>query len=469
MNLILLGILFYVVLQLVVGVVVSRRIQSESDYLVAGRKIGLGLALFSMFATWFGAETCVGAAGKFYAEGFAGGVSDPFGYTLVLLLVGWFIARPLWSRGLTTLADLFRQRFGQNTERFASLIMIPTSVLWAAAQIRAFGIVLHSAGGVDLTTGMLIATVVVIIYTCSGGLLADVMTDLIQGIAIIIGLGLLLLSLGMNPAINLAIAWQSVEPARFNLFGGEASVWQKADLWLNIIIGSLVAQELAARILGARSPDVAAKAATYGGMLYLTVGLIPALLGLLGPTLLPGLADPETFLPALAQKYLPPFLFMLFAGALVSAILSTVDSALLAASSLASHNFIVSFRPDLGDRQRLLLARGGVVLLGLVSALFAMSADSIFELVQHANGVGSAGIFALLVFGLYAGNFGGPRAGLATLAVGLVTWIHGTFFTDWSAPYLCSLVASLTTFVVAAKLERSTAAEEVAAGAGITK
>ena len=93
MNLILLGILLYVVLQLVVGVLVSRQIKSEADYLVAGRKIGLGLAMFSMFATWFGAETCVGAAGKFYAEGFAGGVSDPFGYTLVLLLVGWFIAR----------------------------------------------------------------------------------------------------------------------------------------------------------------------------------------------------------------------------------------------------------------------------------------------------------------------------------------------------------------------------------------
>lgn len=469
MNLILLGILLYVVLQLVVGVLVSRQIKSEADYLVAGRKIGLGLAMFSMFATWFGAETCVGAAGKFYAEGFAGGVSDPFGYTLVLLLVGWFIARPLWSRGLTTLADLFRQRFGQTAERFASLIMIPTSVLWAAAQIRAFGIVLHAAGGIDLHTGMLIATVVVIIYTCFGGLLADVVTDLVQGIAIILGLGLLLLSLGLNPEINFTAAWQTVEPSRLNLFGGEGSFWQKADLWLNIIIGSLVAQELAARVLGARSPDVAAKAATYGGMLYLAVGLVPALLGLLGPGLLPGLDDPETFLPVLAQKYLPPFIFLLFAGALVSAILSTVDSALLAASSLASHNFVVSLRPGLPDQQRLLLARSGVVLFGLVSALFAMSADSIFELVQHANGVGSAGIFALLVFGLYAGNFGGPRTAVSTLAVGLATWVHGTFFTDWSAPYLYSLAAALTTFILAARFERASAPEEIAAGAGVTK
>src|SRR5438034_11464471 len=112
MNAVLIGVLVYVVLQLAVGVLVSRGIRSEADYLVAGRRIGLGLATFSMFATWFGAETCIGASGKFYTEGMAGGVTDPFGYALALFIVGFVIAAPLWNRGLTTLADLFRERFG---------------------------------------------------------------------------------------------------------------------------------------------------------------------------------------------------------------------------------------------------------------------------------------------------------------------------------------------------------------------
>jgi Na+/proline symporter len=331
--------------------------------------------------------------------------------------------------------------------------MVPTSILWAAAQIRAFGIVLHAAAGLDVTAAILLATLIVIIYTCTGGLLADVYTDLIQGIAIILGLGLLLASLALNPAVNLSAAWTAVEPARFNLFAGEGSFLEKLDVWLTIIVGSVVAQELAARILGAKSADVAARSATYGGTLYLGIGLIPALLGLVGPTLLPGLTNHEAFLPELAQEYLPPFLFMLFAGALVSAILSTVDSALLAASSLTSHNFIVSFRPQTTDRQRLLLARAGVVVFGVVAAGFALGADSIFDLVQQANGVGSAGIFALLVFGLYAGKFGGPRAGLATLTVGLGTWIWGTFIGEWSVTYLVSLSASLATFAIVAGLE----------------
>ena len=145
MNTVLIGLLVYVVLQLLVGMLVSRGIRSEADYLVAGRRIGLGLATFSMFATWFGAETCIGAAGKFYEEGFAGGTTDPFGYAIALLLMGLVFAVSLWKPGLTTLADLFRQRYSRGVERFAALIMAPTSIFWAAAQIHAFGQVLHSA------------------------------------------------------------------------------------------------------------------------------------------------------------------------------------------------------------------------------------------------------------------------------------------------------------------------------------
>ena len=57
MNGILLGVLAYVVVQFVVAIWVSRRINSEADYILGGRQLGVGLAAFSIFATWFGAET----------------------------------------------------------------------------------------------------------------------------------------------------------------------------------------------------------------------------------------------------------------------------------------------------------------------------------------------------------------------------------------------------------------------------
>lgn len=63
MNILLIGILLCMLLQLALGYVVFRSIRTEDDYLLAGRKLGYVLATFSIFATWFGAESCIGTAG----------------------------------------------------------------------------------------------------------------------------------------------------------------------------------------------------------------------------------------------------------------------------------------------------------------------------------------------------------------------------------------------------------------------
>jgi SSS family transporter len=465
MNWVFFGVLVYVVLQLLVGLLVSRGIRSESDYLIAGRRIGLGLATFSMFATWFGAETCIGAAGKFYTEGFVGGTTDPFGYAAALIVMGLLFAVPLWKRGLTTLADLFRLRYSASVERFAALMLAPTSIFWAAAQIRAFGQVLRSTSTMEVTACITIAAAVVIIYTCTGGLLADVMTDLIQGIAIVVGLLVILVVLAVHPGIDFAQAWRGLDASKFQFFGGaETSKWAMLELWMMTLCGSLVAQEVAARVLATRSASVARNSALMGGGLYLVVGLIPAFLGLVGSQFMPNLANPEQVLPRIAEKYLPTFLYVLFTGAIVSAILSTVDSTLLAASSLVSHNFIVSLKPDMSDGRKLLLARSGVVVFGVVAYALALGATSIFELVQQANGVGSSGVFIVMVFGLFT-KFGGARAGLATLAVGLGVWTYGTYVGEWRCTYLVSLAASLITYVAVGAFERLGTGRHVSAAA----
>ena len=216
--------------------------------------------------------------------------------------------------------------------------------------------------------------------------MADVMTDLIQGIAIIVGLLVLVAVLVASPEVHLLDAWRSIEAEKFQFFGGAGkSRWALLELWTMTLCGSLVAQEVAARVLGTKSPSVARNSTLLGGAMYLAIGLIPAFLGLLGTRLMPGLANPEQLLPELAEKYLHPFFYILFVGALVSAILSTVDSTLLAASSLVSHNFIVSLRPDMPDARKLFLARAGVVIFGVAAYALALGADNIFELVQQAD------------------------------------------------------------------------------------
>jgi Na+/proline symporter len=448
MQPVLIGIGVYLSVQLAIGVLVSRRIASESDYLVAGRRLGTSLAAFSIFATWFGAETVVGAAGSIYSDGLAGGSADPFGYGLCLIVLGLFVAAPLWRRRYTTFGDLFRERYSVGVERLAVLLMVPTSVLWAAAQIRAFGQVVSASSELEVSIAITLAAGFVVIYTVVGGLLADVITDFVQSVAVIVGLVVLFIAVASARG-GLPELTALIEPARLAPFSmAGATPLEILEAWAVPICGSLLAVELLARILGCKTATTARNATLIGAALYLSIGLIPVTIGLAGPALLPNLDEPEQLIALLAQEHLPTFLYVLFAGALISAILSTVDSCLLAAASLVSHNLIVPARPGISERGKVLSARVGVLVFGALAYVIALHAGGIYELVATASAFGSAGIFVVGLFGLFS-RFGGPASAYAALVSGVVVWAAGEYWLEWSTPYLAAVATALLAYLIA--------------------
>jgi len=453
MQPVLIGIGVYLVVQFAFGMLVSRRIASETDYLLAGRRLGVTLASFSIFATWFGAETVVGAAGSIYSDGLSGGSADPFGYGLCLVVLGVVVAAPLWRRQYTTFGDLFRERYSPGVERLAVLLMVPTSVLWAAAQIRAFGQVVSVSSNVGVDVAITAAAVFVILYTVAGGLLADVVTDFVQSIAIVIGLAVLLVAIG-NAHGGVAELVASIDPSRLGLFSmADATPLELLEAWAVPICGSLLAVEMLTRIMGCKSAATARNATLLGAALYVSVGLIPVTIGLVGPDLVPGLEEPEQLIAVLAQQHLPTFLYILFAGALISAILSTVDSCLLAAASLVSHNLVAPLKPSLTERQKITTARIGVAVFGVAAYVIALYAGGIYELVATASAFGSAGIFVVGIFGLFS-RVGGEASAYAALVTGVVVWAAGEYWLEWSTPYVIALAAALAAYLAAAVLVR---------------
>jgi Na+/proline symporter len=453
MSPVLIGILIYVAVQLLIVFAVARRIRGENDYLLAGRRFGPGLATFMIFATWFGAETCIGAAGAVYEGGLSNSVADPFAYSICLFLMGLFFAAPLWRRQLTTFADLFRQRYGPGVERLAVLLLVPTSIMWAAAQIRALGQVISSSSSFDVELAIALAAGVVIVYTVYGGLMADAIADLIQGVMVMLGLVVLLVVV-VDAVGGADAAFAAIEPGKLHLFGGpDTPLLATLEKWAIPITGSVVAQELVAVILASHSPQIAQRASLVGGTLYLIFGLIPVFIGLIGASLLPGLADPEQLLPQVAQKYLSTLPYIMFVGAMISAILSTVASSLLAAAALTSHNLILPLKPSLSSRARVRAARIGVVVAGLAAYALARHAEGIYALVEQSSAFGGAGIFIIVMFGLFT-RFGGPRAASAALLTGIIVWLAGGQLLDWPAPYLTSLAAALAAYLALAPFER---------------
>lgn len=454
MNLVLACVLGYIALQLCFARWAARRVSNEEDYLLAGRRLGPWLGTFTVFATWFGAETCIGAAGVAYEQGLAGVKSDPFGYALGIVLMGLVFAIPLWKRGIVTLADLFRQRYGAGVERAAALVMIPTSLLWAAAQIRAFGQVLAASSELGVMLAITLAAVVVIVYTASGGLWADAMTDLVQGLVMIAGIvlvgGFVWSSGGAQKLAELPL-----EQLRF---ADPQSSWLATLEALAVpICGSIVAQELIARVLAIRNPALARRATVGAGLLYLLVGLIPVLLGLIAFQYVGALDEPEQVLMQLAQTQLPTWLYILFVGALVSAILSTVDSALLVSGSLAARNLVLPLRPGLSDVVRLRVNRVAVIGFGLMAYGLALASEGVYELVVAASSLGSSGLFVILLCALWAPRLGGAGAAYAAIGSGLACYVAAAYVWPQEFPFLISLGASAAAYLLSLPFSRSDA------------
>ena len=421
--LVLIGLGLYLALMLGIGLYASRRVEGSVDYIVAGKRLPLLLCTATLAATWFGGGICIGAASAAYEGGFLAVVADPFGAALCLFLAGLFYVRMMRRMGLMTIASFFSSRFGPKAGLLASLCTIPAYVGWVGSLLVAFGRILQSLTGIDPTIGICIAAAIVLVYTWAGGMWAVTLTDFVQVLLLIVGLLILTPILLADMGGWSAIAAQ-IPQARFDFYpkDGAASSWfGYARDWLVIGLGNLAGQDLIQRSLSSRDEKVAYRSAYLAGLLYITIGLLPVLLGLAGAVILPNLADPDLVMMALALKYLPDLALVLFMGALMSALLSSADSALLAPASVIGWDLLRYYKPDADENDSLRLTRLAVLFLGAFALFMALRTASVYDLMVDSWSVLLASLFVPLTAGLWwrKSNYSGA---LAAILVGLAAW-----------------------------------------------
>jgi Na+/proline symporter len=189
------------------------------------------------------------------------------------------------------------------------------------------------------------------------------------------------------------------------------------------------------------------------GIVYLAVGMIPVFLGLAAARLLPNVPEAEQTVARLAEVHLPGLLYIAFVGAIISANLSVVHSALHAPAAQLSHNIVVRVITGLSDTAKLWTARLTVLALSIVAFILSFTSEGIHELIENASAFGSAGVFVATLFALFT-TFGGPASAYASIAAGMVVWVVGKFGLGLATPYLLGLSAALIGYVGAALIER---------------
>lgn len=436
----------YLLIQLFIGYWISLRIESDKDYYLAGRSLGLKVASLSIFATWFGAETCMGSAGAIFENGLSGGRADPFGYSICLFLMALLLAAPLRKLNLVTLGDLFRLRFSPGLEKLAVLILIPSTIIWAAAQVRALGQIVTVITPFSFEQACLLAALFVIFYTSMGGLLGDVVHDVIQGSILILGL-MLILYYSLDYIGGVGEAFSKISKERLSFVQPGEGWLERIDSWAVPILGSLVAQELISRVLACKSPSVSRRASLVGGGIYLLIGLIPVIIGLIGPQLPFEVAHKDQFLPTLAQNLFSPALFVIFMGALMSAILSTVDSTLLTISAFTTHNLMSKRYYDLSERKKLLASRLVVVVAGVIAYVLANEAGGIYDLVILASSFGTAGVLVVTLVAVWKPSWAYQIPGWSCLVCGMAAFPLANHF-ELRAPFLFSILVAILAYFI---------------------
>jgi len=423
-NPVLTGIGIYMIIMLLIGYWSSKKVKNLADFLVAGRRLPFYLAVATLFATWFGAGSCMGAAGVAYEQGLMGVIADPFAAGIALILAGLFYVAFLRRLKLLTVTDIFGRYYSRNSEIFASLLMVPVYVGWLGSQMIALGFILKALTGMESVAGIVIGGFIVLLYTFAGGMWAVTLTDFVQVVVLVAGLFVILPSvLDHVGGINMLI--QSTPKEFWRLLPENPGYFEWVSFigqWTLMGLGCIVGQDLIQRSLASKNERVAKQSAVTAGVFYILIGVIPILLGFAGRLIMPCLDNSEYVIPNLAMKFLPPFILVVFLGALVSAIMSSADSSLLAASSLTTNNIIMRLFPRIKEERVLPLARIVTVILAFVSLSVAVSVKQIYHLMVNSWATLFVGIFVPVTAALYWKKANSVAAWFS-MVLGTGTWL----------------------------------------------
>lgn len=443
------GVGIYLVVMLVIGIWASKHTGSTENFIVAGRRMPLWIASATLVATWFGGGTIMGAGGAAYEDGMIGVIADPFGGALVFFVVGFFLVRMFRRLRLLTVVDYLENRYGKTAAIIASFGLIASNVGWTGAMLVAFGLIFQSLTGVPMEIGIFAGAVVVFIYTVAGGMWAVALTDFVQILLIAVGLIMLLVVALIDVG-----GWGAIAPrlpqGTFRMIPA-MHTWEAwlsyFRAWLIFGLADATAQTLMQRAFASRSEQVAQNSFYLAGLTYLTLGMIPVMLGIIAAATMPGITDPETVIPELAVAHLHPVAVSIFVGALLAAIMSSADSALLASASIFSINVMPIFRREpFNDRAKLLATRIAIPVIGMLALYVALEVQVVYDLIQDANSALLVSVVIPFVSGIWWKKANRTGA-LSSMAVGFLTWFLAIVFVPELPGDMLGLITCLVTML----------------------
>ena len=459
-------VVFYLLVMLFIGWYSSKKITSNTDFMVAGRRLGPFLMAGTLAATEIGGGSSLGVVQQGMQNH---GISAAWyiitmGFAFVILT---FLAPKFRAATVKTVPEYFRRRYGKSAGLVTAIIMLLPLIGLTAGQFIASSVILSTMLGISYKTAVIIVAVVVTIYSIMGGLWSVTLTDFIQVFLIIIGM-----IIAVPFAMRLAGGWGNVVanvPAEtFNMFKGYSPM-AVISLTIMYVATFTVGQEAVSRYYAARDGKAAKQGSILAAIINFIYAFIPAVLGIITLALINmGKFNAEDFadvgaryaLPVLAMEAMPAVICgLLFAG-IISATMSSSDSDLLGAGSIFANDiYRAVLKPDATSEEVMKVTKIVMALVGVLSMFIALfNTSSLVNLLMFCFTLRAAGAFFPYVLGHYWN--GASLAGtIASLISGSIVVVYlekisgGVLFgMKVSQPIIPGLVVALVFFLVFSKI-----------------
>jgi solute:Na+ symporter, SSS family len=376
------GVIAFLAASLVVGTLTSRLVKKSSKrFMIAGKSLPLLFVGTMLAAQSIDGNSSLGNVSLVYQFGFWAGAVIPIGLGVCLIITGAFYAKRLNKMSMLTLPDFYYRRFGAGPEGISGIIMMISFIVLVAGNFAASGYILSVVLHIDFFWAMLIAALVVLVYTFAGGLFSSAYTDIFQ-IYLAIGAfwAAFIFFAGGFSGVDFGTILGNAPPSYLDLSGLTDMANGALVNWAGILalaLGDIVALDFMERVFAAKDGKTARRGAFMGGGLTLFTVIPTSMMGIVALYFLPNLADPFTAYPELAINHVPFAIGVALLMGVLGASMSTANGGLLAISSVMSRNIIQRDilkkwfkKPGMDDRKLLRTTR--IFAIPMMAAAFIL-------------------------------------------------------------------------------------------------
>ncbi len=408
----------YLLFTLVVGIIGYRsENNTPQDYFLANRKIGSIVLFFTLAATNFSAFAFLGFAGSGYRVGISFYPMMAFSGAFVAILF-YVIGYKVWllgkEKGFITPSELIAERLGSQPLKLIFLaVMVIFTLPYLTLQPIGGGYLLENLtnGQIPYFLGAILLTFVVVMYVFMGGMKSVALTDVLQGVLMFVLMIVAVVTIANNLG-GFSTANRTAYEQLPELFSrqGVDNFFTKSKWFSYLLLWILCVPMFPQMFMRFYIPKTATPlkvSAILYPIITTTIFICPVLIGVWGHIPFPDLAGKATdrILPMMLAEYTPVWIASFVMVGALAALMSTLDSQLLALSSMLTRDVYISyFRPNATLSEQTLVGRILIVILAIIGLIIAYNPPATISAIAQSTFTGIAILFPTVIAALYGKN-----------------------------------------------------------------